>query len=328
MVGTQRDFRDIIVSELSVLMKKEQQDRNVFKARAYGKVIAQIKGLDKPIGSMEDLDDVDGIGEKIRLKIEEILVTGKLEAAELIKDDSGNEMMEVLTNIYGIGPVKAKNILADYPVRSITEFRKVVEDHPDILHEKQKVGLKFYEDFIARIPKREMEKHERYLLTTVKEISDVFRGNIVGSYRRGAKDSGDIDMLVGYPETMPDDEASKLFNELIERMKSAGYVSDVLAQGPKKFMGVCKLPRHTHSRRLDLLLTSAKEYPYALLYFTGSQKYNIQVRKHALTKGYTLNEHAMKPIKDGVPEVPDNLTSEEQVLEFLGLEYTPPNKRV
>lgn len=322
------DYRDVIVNELTTLMKKEQQERNVFKARAYGKVISQVKALDKPITSADDIQNIEGVGEKIREKLKEILATGKLAAAEKIREDKDSQILEALNNVYGIGPVKAKQLLQEHPVKTMEEFRAVVAANPDLLHEKQKIGLKYYEDFLERIPRKEMTKHEAFLVEATQKADARLHCDIVGSYRRGAKDSGDIDMLVGFPEEMPEQEAVAAFHKLIQTLTRAGYIKEELALGSKKFMGVCKLPRHRRARRLDLLLTNAQEYPYALLYFTGSQKYNIAMRKHALTMGYTVNEHGMKPVRADVPEPPKTLKTEEEVVAFLGLEYIPPSKRV
>jgi len=61
------------------------------------------------------------------------------------------------------------------------------------------------------------------------------------------------------------------------------------------------------------------------MYFTGSDKFNVAVRKLALEKGYSMNEHGFTP-KEGIPEAPF-LGSEEEIFRFLGLEMIPPNKR-
>lgn len=325
-----KDMRLTIIRELAILQKKEQAERNVFKARAYGKVIAQLKAMDDehPIYTMDDVATIDGIGEKIRLKIQEILETGHLEAAEKLREDDTLRMMDVLTHVYGIGPVKAKTLLQQHSVKDIDAFRKVVEENPDLLHEKQKIGLKYYEDFLLRIPRREMLKHESRLMSVLKGVSDKLHGDIVGSFRRGAKDSGDIDLLIGYPAAMKEKDAVEALKEFVHALQKHGYIKEELAFGPKKFMGVCKLPRHTHARRLDILLTGATEYPFALLYFTGSDKYNIQIRKHALSKGYTLNEHGLKPVQHEIPEAPTDFQTEQDIVRFLDLEYIPPSQRV
>jgi DNA polymerase/3'-5' exonuclease PolX len=149
--------------------------------------------------------------------------------------------------------------------------------------------------------------------------------DIVGSFRRGSLDSGDIDVLVGFPAKMKEEEAQKHFSTFVQKLQESKYITDILALGPKKCMAVCRLP-NKKVRRLDLLLTNATEYPYALLYFTGSDKFNIQVRKNALELGYTLNEHSLRPIRENVLDVP-MLKTEADILEFLKMEYVPPENR-
>jgi DNA polymerase/3'-5' exonuclease PolX len=46
-----------------------------------------------------------------------------------------------------------------------------------------------------------------------------------------------------------------------------------------------------------------------------------------LEKGYTLNEHTLKPVKEGVPSVPP-MKTEEDIFAFLGLEYVEPEQRI
>jgi DNA polymerase/3'-5' exonuclease PolX len=319
------DYRAKIIEELSVLQKKEAQDRNVFKARAYGKVVSQLKASDEPVRSMEDLKGVEGIGEKIREKIEEIMRTGSLEVARAIKNDRGRTMQETLMNIYGVGPVKAKALLEKYPVQSLEEFRRLVDEQPAILNDKQRIGLKYFEDLMERIPRAEMMRHERAIAGGLKKVSKALHCDVVGSFRRGAADSGDIDVLIGYPAELPDKEARQGFKQYVEHLRTTGYITDVLALGAKKCMAVCRLG-DGKARRLDLLLTSAEEYPYAILYFTGSDKFNIQFRKKALERGYTLNAHALTPVREGVPEVP-LMADEKEIFAFLGMEYVPPEKR-
>ena len=37
----------------------------------------------------------------------------------------------------------------------------------------------------------------------------------------------------------------------------------------------------------------AREYGAAMLYFTGSKAFNVNMRAHALEQGYSLNEHGI-----------------------------------
>ena len=44
---------------------------------------------------------------------------------------------------------------------------------------------------------------------------------------------------------------------------------------------------------LDIIETTKEDYPFALLYFTGSGPFNVKMRKQALSLGYSLNEYGL-----------------------------------
>lgn len=306
------DYKSIILDELAVLKQRELKDGNTFKAIAYGKVISQLKHI-PAITSMEDLKEVKGIGKSIQQKIEEIFKTGILEEAEIARQDPTIHITEDLMNVYGIGRVKANELVKKNGILSISQLRDQVNLDPTLLNDNQKIGLQFYEHFLERIPRAEMKKHETKLLTFLKEVDPSIEGVIVGSYRRGEKNSGDIDMLI---KSANKEVLSKFVKILIDKK----YVTHTLAHGDKKFMGVCQTSKKGKSRRLDLLLTPPEEYAFALLYFTGSDKFNVQMRKHALTKGYSLNEHGFTP-KSPLME------TEEEIFQFIDYPYVSPKHR-
>jgi hypothetical protein len=83
-------------------------------------------------------------------------------------------------------------------------------------------------------------------------------------------------------------------------------------------------------RRIDFLYSPPKEYPFALLYFTGSKIFNTLVRQTANDLGYTLNEHALSHLKDGLKGEPidKEFLTEESILNFLGIAYVKPENRI
>ena len=160
-----------------------------------------------------------------------------------------------------------------------------------------------------------MLEHQALLLSHIPPKTDA---EIVGSFRRGAANSGDIDMLI-----RGDDPS--LLHSFAHALQTANYIKYVLAMGDKKILAISQLPGKP-ARRLDLLLTPPDEYAYAILYFTGSDTFNVAFRQHALEKGYTLNEHALTPLKNTTPPPPP-LKTEKDIFNFLGLAYTPPEER-
>ncbi len=166
-----------------------------------------------------------------------------------------------------------------------------------------------------------MIEHEKLIL---ENLDKKFKAVIVGSYRRGAVSSGDIDVLLMVEDSIPEAERNKLFKEAIANFQTKHYIEAILAKGDKKCLAVSRLPDKP-ARRLDLLMTPQAEFAYAILYFTGSDLFNVAFRSHALSKGYTLNEHTMTPLKDAPPPPP--MKEEKDIFTFLGLEYVEPNMR-
>lgn len=311
------DARELILRELGTLYKHEVHHNQPFKARAYQKVIQQIQARAEPIHSMDDLADIKGVGSSIKDKIHEILATGALAAARDIRDDGRERFLETLTSMYGIGPVKAKAILK----AGVCSLEDLDRRKDELLNEKQKIGLKYARDIVERIPRDEMEKHERFLLDALQQADPRFEGQIVGSFRRKAASSGDVDLIVKMPRAVPAEEQRSAFAKYIDLLVQKGYVTDRLADGPKKCMAFVRLPEGVLHRRLDVLLTPEEEYPFALLYFTGPDKFNIACRNKAIKKGMRLNEHELIGAQIVV-------RTEKDIFDILDIEYAEPEDRI
>ena len=171
-----------------------------------------------------------------------------------------------------------------------------------------------------------MEMHRNALPQWLPEEMKSWETEIVGSFRRGAATSGDIDVLIRVPPNISSTTAKRLLAAYVDQMKKAGYIEEVLALGEHKCMAICRL-KGLPARRLDLLLTPDEEYAYALLYFTGSDQFNVAFRNHAVQMCYTLNEHRLLPLTPDVPQ-PPSMKKEDDIFRFLGLRYIPPHERV
>jgi DNA polymerase/3'-5' exonuclease PolX len=308
------DYKPQIIEALSIMRRRDIAEKQTFKVRAYTKVIAQLEKLPS-ITSYDDVVSLEGIGARIKENIKEILATGSLKSAENAKEIYHLDTLDTLMNIYGVGPAKAKSLINDHKVTSIADLREKLKSNPKLLNDNQKAGLQHYEDLLLRIPREEMEEHQSLLLSNIPNKTDA---EIVGSFRRGAANSGDIDMLIrGNDPT--------LLHEFAYNLQTSNYIKYILAMGDKKILAISQLPGKP-ARRLDLLLTPPDEYAFAILYFTGSDTFNVAFRQHALERGYTLNEHALTPLTTASP-VPPLMKTEEDIFKFLGLVYTPPDQR-
>jgi DNA polymerase beta len=305
-------MKAIALDALETLRKKSLVDKEPFKARAYKKVFDQINMMDT--FTEDDIARLQGAGEKITAKLYEIVRTGQLASAEKAKASYNMDALDAFQKIYGVGPVKAQH-LVDMGITSIAVLRQEVKKNPALLNANQQIGLEYYEPLLERIPYTEMEEHERVLWSVLDSVNANAIGTVVGSYRRGALHSGDIDFLI---------RGKVDIASFVDALGEYGYLVSILAQGATKCMAICSIGT---PRRLDILVTPENEYAYALLYFTGSQQFNIAFRQHALEMGYTMNEHGMKAIRLNVPDVP-YMDTETDIFDFLGLRYVAPKDRI
>lgn len=294
-----------LVSNLYKLLKSES---NAFKKRAFKKAIDALGSVpDVPdvIESTNDLKSVPGFGKGILERVDNML-NGTYE--------SPDKAYEVLMQVHGIGPKMAQS-LVESGIKTIDDLHKNTHKLNDV----QKLGLKYLKSTIERIPRKEMVQHNNMIKRICNKFEDVITLDVVGSYRRKKEHSGDIDVLIQVKN-------EHVFKQIIRHMMDIGYIKEeYFAFGSVKFLGLCKHPKFDSIRRIDLLVIDETEYPYALMYFTGSKEFNIECRSAALQKGYILNEHGLMDRSN--KEMVKGLKTERDIMKFLNLAYRVPEKR-
>ncbi|XP_071439901.1 DNA polymerase beta-like [Hetaerina americana] len=305
-------------------------NRNVYKYNAYRKAASALASYGKRIQSGDEARKLPGIGDKISKKIDEFLQTGKLQKLEKIHADDNTTIINLFTRVSGIGPAKAKELF-DSGLKTLEDL----EEKKDILNHHQKIGLKYFEDFEKKIPRDEIEKVEKVLKDEVNKLDPEYMLTICGSYRRGKSESGDIDVLLTHPSFTSESKKSKVhrLKDVVSRLQERKLITDTISLGDTKFMGVCNLNTMKGEekgpwRRLDIRLTPHDQYFCSILYFTGSDLFNKDMRAHALEKGFTLNEYSLRPVgSTGIPGEPVPVSSEEDIFEYINYPYKKPEER-
>jgi DNA polymerase beta len=292
-----------------------------FRSRAYKK--AQESLIVYPdeitVENYQNLDALPGVGETIIKKFKEYVNTGTLRVLEREKTDPRN----IFSDIYGVGPKKADELVEKHDIKTLDQLK---EKQDSVLNNKQKVGLKYYEDILKRIPRGEVVEFEEIFKETFDSVKTGDADfEIVGSYRRGAKTSGDIDIII-----TSDDK--KVFVDFVDKLIETKIITSdgVLSRGTTKSLVVAKLPNSATARRVDFMYTSKQEYPFAILYFTGSKYFNTVMRGRALSMGYTLNEHGFH-VMDGKKKggkFDRVFADEKEIFQFLKMIYKEPHERI
>jgi DNA polymerase/3'-5' exonuclease PolX len=297
--------KELLIQNLEIIKDYETYNNEIYKVKAYNTVINNILIYQDKITSINNIDNIEGLGAGILEKIYEYYLTGKISYIENnIKTDKIYNFKQELLNIYGIGPVNAKKII-ELGIQNIEQLKK----NNNILNDKQKIGLKYFDELKLRIPLTEYKEHLKILKKDLSKLTFDF----VGSYRRCSNNMGDIDLLI-----MENDKFN--LKKYVSKLIDNNYIVDVLASGKNKFMGIVKL-KGQPARRLDILIAPVNEYYYSLLYFTGSNLFNIGLRHYVKTVfNLSLSEH-------GFNKQVSNINSEEDIFKYLKLKYVKPIDR-
>ncbi len=180
----------------------------------------------------------------------------------------------------------------------------------------------FYRNHLSeRIPRNEMDAINQ----SFKNIFPGIQLEIVGSYRRGEQTSGDIDVLI---KSAPGVSLLSIVNTL----KKYDTISGDLALKESKYLGLFHMPKR-NVRRLDILIISPDSWASALMYFTGSQRFNILMRQRAKDLGYRLNEYGLFYVSSPgekfnvgtAQRIPIN--TEDDIFNKLNVVYMTPEER-
>lgn len=309
-----------IITIFSEIEKNHLLNKDYFRGKVYTKVLRGLKKL-KNDSELTDsgISSIKGIGKGTKEKIREIIDTGTCnEYKKVQKNKKKMDLHELFQKIHGVGPGCAQKLI-DLGYETIEDIREDPE-HINHLNDVQLKGLKYFEDINLRIPHLEIKKHEKYLKKTLNEIDPNSELTISGSYRRKKKDSGDIDILL-----KSEDPAT--YDRFIKILTENGYIRDMLAHGQKKFMGMSNLDLNKYSnRRIDIMYTNPDEYPFAVLYFTGSAEFNVKMRNDLLERGYTLNEYGVK-FTDKEKTFTKRFKTEKEIFKYFDYEYLKPELR-
>lgn len=303
---------------MTVLAYVMRTRKDFMRMKAYDNARDTISSFSGNITTPEQLKGQKGIGNAIYSKLIDYEKTGTLRILEEEKElIARKKAMDVFKDIYGVGEKKAEELVE----KGITTLSELENRKSEVLNDKQIIGLKYYNDILQRIPRSEIEEYKKVFENAFPKKDGKFE--IVGSYRRGLSSSGDIDVII----TSNDSNVFKVF---VDKLIEKGVILEVLSRGNSKCLVIAKLSDSEYARRVDFLYTSPEEFPFSILYFTGSKGFNTTMREHALSMKYTLNEYGLS-VMEGKKKggfVEHKFTDEKSIFDFLGLEYKKPEERI
>lgn len=335
VVVSKKRLNEKLVGLLEELAAIEKARGEPFKSRAYKKAAETVMEARADITNVAELEGKPGIGKKIFAKFKQFEAEGDV---DLLRRERDNPVVK-LNEVHGIGPKKAQDLVKKYDIKTVADLKrhasmyvtkegKLVSaaDRPKgskpLLDATQRLGVRYFDDLQERIPRSEIDQFSIALRAALSKLD--FPGQqmeIVGSYRREKQNSGDIDVI------LTDAAGNKnLLADFAQELEKEKLIEAFLTRGASKIMAVARLPGGK-ARRMDLMFAPPKEYPFAVLYFTGSAAFNIGTRLRALELGLSLSEHGFKDSKTG-DAVDMNVNNEKDIFKILKIAYKAPSARV
>jgi DNA polymerase/3'-5' exonuclease PolX len=294
--------------KLHEIAKLRELQGDTRSRNAHQKASSIIAGLEYPVTSGKDAQQIKGIGPKIAEKIDLLLANGDLEELKKLED---RESVIKLFSFWGSNTTTATSWYnAGY--RKIEDLIAADDQREINLTKLQKMAIRHLSDFEVAITVPDAF----HIMSLVKgSVPPGFEVILVGSFRRGKRASKDCDILV-VGEKTPQTTA-----QIAGNLSQIADI-EIAALGPHVFMGVIKMPSGVW-KRLDVFVASKSERGCALLAHTGPAQYNIRIRAAAKDKGWTLNERTLINEHFDIISTP----TEEDVQKVLGFPVQNPEDR-
>ena len=152
--------------------------------RAYSSSIASLAAYPYPIQSTREILTLPGCDQKIAHLFHEYQTSnGKLQAVADVEADPVLKILSEFYEIWGVGSKTAREFYYDKGWRDLDD---IIEHGWRSLSRVQQIGLKYYDEFMLKIPRAEVESIAATITKHGSLVTDEgIESIIVGGYRRG-----------------------------------------------------------------------------------------------------------------------------------------------
>ncbi len=309
-----REKMAAVLEEIALLL--EVQGENPFKVRAYRQGAEVVESYDGDIVALaaeNKLEGIKGLGEALRDKLHELAATGELGFHKKLRADYPDSFFD-LFGLEGLGPKKIAALHKQLGVDSIPSLRAACE--AGTVAGLPGFGAKTQTKVLEAIGRLEQAatafRLDEAALAAEEILEDLrkhpatLRAAAAGSLRRSKETVGDLDFIVATADPAA----------LTLHFSTLPQALETIARGDTK----CSI-RLKSGLQCDLRAVTNEQYPFALLYFTGSKEHNVAIRSRALKHGWSLNEYGF------TGENPPRVNEEADIYKALGLDFIPPALR-
>ncbi len=305
-----------VLSRLAVML--EIEGANPFRVRAYREGARVVESQGESVAAMAAepgaLEALKGIGKDLAGKIRDLAATGTTEMYEEMRARIPDEVVG-FTELQGLGPKRVKTLFEELGIRDRAALEAAAKagklrglpGFGEKVEQNVLKALATAEQWAGRMLLADAWPLAHALAERVAAVKGVKQAELAGSFRRRKETVGDLDLLVtgGDPE------------RVMSAFAEHASVAEVLGRGETK----CSV-RLREGLQVDLRVVPEASFGAALLYFTGSKEHNIELRKLAIERGWSLNEYGLTHGEKVVAA-----RTEESIYRALGLAWIPPELR-
>jgi DNA polymerase (family 10) len=293
----------------------------VHRVLAYRNAAKAIREASGPVAELARTGratELAGVGKTIQEKINSLLETGQIPAAEKLKAKYPPGLVE-MTRIPGLGPKRARRLFDELGIDSIDALKSAAE--AEQIRGLKGFGPKAEEGILAALAEgADGRPKPRLLLSKALTIAESLaaalrehpaceRVEIAGSARRMAETCKDIDLVA----TATDPAAlSAAFCEL-----------PLIAEASRSGTAGARAVTH-NGIAIDLRIVEPAAFGNLLQHLTGSKQHNEALRTDAVKRGLHVSEYGILDDADGVTRM---CAAEEEVYELLGMDWITPELR-
>lgn len=313
------DKKSVVAALEEIATLLELAGANPFKSRAFQNGARTLQSYDADLAAglaSGELAKLKGVGKGLLTEIQALLETGKSPALEELRAEVPAGLLEMI-HVPGLGPKRVKLLYDQLGISSLGELEYACNENRLVqlegfgpkTQEKILRGIDTIRRFSGRHLLSDAWSTADRLVARVGAIAGVQQIELAGSIRRRKETIKDVDLLV-----CAEDPA-----RVHGQFTSMDDVAEIIGSGDTK-----SSVRLDSGIQVDLRTVTPQQFPFALLYFTGSKEHNTRLRQRAKDRDLKLNEYGLFPTGADVSLA---CASEDEIYAELGLHPIPPELR-
>ncbi|MFS0689059.1 DNA polymerase/3'-5' exonuclease PolX [Sporosarcina sp. 179-K 8C2 HS] len=309
--------KTIIRTFEKIALYMELLGENPFKVGAFRKA-ANVLELDpRSLSEMDDILKLKGIGKGTGAVIIDLMEKGESDLLKELEEEVPKGLIPLL-KVPGLGGKRIAKLREAIGIDSIESLRLACESNKvsvipgfgkkteeKILHELEQLGTKK-----GKLPVWQVESIVNAIEEELREIEEIIRFSVAGSFRRAEEESSDVDFII------VTDEPAVVREKLMEVMP----IEETVAAGDSKLSVVLDMAELVDA---DFRFVTKDQFATALHHFTGSKDHNVKMRQLAKSKGMKISEYGVE-MEDGTVKT---FESESDFFAFFDLPFIPPSLR-